>query len=53
LFVKVLRTWSGKSRDDPANLAILEQKSEFAVTGATIIADDPQIASAMSRKALN
>ena len=53
LLVKIFRARTGKGRDDAANLAILEEESEFAVTGAAIIADDFQVAGTVSSKALN
>jgi hypothetical protein len=53
LFVEIFRARPRKSRDDPAYLAILEQKTQFAVAGAAIIADHFQIARTLPRQALN
>ncbi len=53
LFVEIFRTGPWKSCDDPAYLTMLEQKPQFAIARAAIIADHFQIAGALPRQALN
>src|ERR1700683_3238119 len=53
LLLKIFRAGTGKGGDDATNLAIFEENAGLAVTGATIVADDFEIARATAGQGLD